>query len=164
MASNYSFDVVSQIDMQEMDNAVNQARKEITQRYDFKGNVVEMSLSDDEVTLRAESEYKLQSIVEVLKAKMIKRGIAVRFLDEQNPEPAAGGTVKQILKIKKGISREISKKIVLDIKASKIKVQAQVMDDLVRITGKDKDHLQSTIQFLKQNDYGIELQFVNYRS
>jgi uncharacterized protein YajQ (UPF0234 family) len=164
MASNASFDIVSQINLQEMDNAVNQTIKEITQRYDFKGVVAELEFNKEEVKIHAQDEFKLESITEILKGKMIKRGVSPKFLDPGKVEPASGGTVRQILKIKKGISKEKAKEIVQDIKNSKIKVQAQIMDDVVRVSGKNKDDLQMVIQMIKGKDYGIELQFTNFRS
>jgi uncharacterized protein YajQ (UPF0234 family) len=164
MASNCSFDIVSEIDMQELDNAINQTKKEITQRYDFKGSVAEIEVSGEEIKVHAQDEFKLESILEIFKGKMVKRNISPRFLDPEKIEPASSGTVRQILKIKKGISKESAKIIIQDVKNSKLKVQSQIMEDVVRITGKDKDDLQKVIQLLKGNDYGIELQFINYRS
>jgi uncharacterized protein YajQ (UPF0234 family) len=164
MASNCSFDVVSQLDMQEMDNAVNQTKKEIGQRYDFKGCIAEIELGEEDLKIHAQDEFKLESILEVLRGKMVKRGIAPRFLDYQKVEAASAGTVRQVITIKKGISKENAKKIVQDIKNTKLKVQGQIMDDTVRVSGKDKDDLQEIIQLLKSNDYGIELQFINFRS
>jgi uncharacterized protein YajQ (UPF0234 family) len=164
MASNCSFDIVSEIDMQELDNAINQTKKEIAQRYDFKGSVAEVEVSGEEIKVHAQDEFKLESILEIFKGKMVKRNISPRFLDPEKIEPASSGTVRQILKIKKGISKESAKIIIQDVKNSKLKVQSQIMEDVVRITGKDKDDLQKVIQLLKGNDYGIELQFINYRS
>lgn len=164
MASNSSFDVVSEINFQEMSNAVNQAEKEISQRYDFKGSIAEIEFDKEQVKIHASDEFKLDTIIDILRGKMVKREISPKFLDPQKLEPASGGTVRQIIKIKKGISKEISKKIVSDIKNTKIKVQSQIMDDVVRVTGKDRDDLQKIIALLKSNDYGIELQFTNYRS
>lgn len=163
MAQNNSFDVVSEINFQEMDNAVNQTVKEITQRYDFKGSVAEIEFNKEEVKIHAQDDFKLESIIEILKGKMIKRGVSPRFLDPGKVEPASNGTVRQTVKIKKGISKEKAKDIIQDIKNSKIKVQAQIMEDVVRVSGKDKDALQAAIQLLKGNDYDIELQFTNYR-
>lgn len=164
MASNCSFDIVSELEIQEMDNAVNQAIKEISQRYDFKGSVAEIDFKNDELKIHAQDEFKLESILEILKGKMVKRGISPRFLDPQKVEPASNGTIKQVIKIKKGIQKEKAKELVQDIKNSKIKVQGQIMEDVVRVTGKDKDDLQAVIQLVKGKDYGIELQFINYRS
>lgn len=164
MASNCSFDVVSEIDMQELDNALNQTRKEITQRYDFKGSIAEIEISGEEIKIHAQDEFKLESIMEIFRGKMVKRNISPKFLDPGKMEPAASSTVRQTIKIKKGISKENAKLIVQDIKNTKMKVQAQIMDDVVRISGKDKDDLQKAIQLLKGKDYGIELQYINFRS
>lgn len=163
MAGTYSFDVVSKPDLQEIDNAVNQAIKEISQRYDFKGAIAEIEFNKEEVKIHAQDEFKLNSIMEILKGKMVKRGVSPKFLDEGKVETATGGTVRQTVKIKDGISKEKAKDIVADIKNSKIKVQAQIMDDIVRVSGKNKDDLQAVIQVLRGKDYGIELQFTNYR-
>lgn len=165
MASNCSFDIGSEINMQEMDNAVNQTTKEISTRYDFKGSLAEIEISKNEVKIHAGDEYKLNTIIEMLRGKMIKRGISPKFLDcDSKIEPASGATVRQSIKIKAGISKEKAKEIILDIKASKIKVQAQIMDDVVRVSGKNRDDLQSIIALLKGKDYDVELQFTNYRS
>ena len=164
MASSYSFDVVSDVDMQEVDNAINQSVKEIATRYDFKGSKAEIKLSDQEIKLVAEDEFKLNSVVEVLKVKFVKRGISVKALDFGKVENGTLGSARQTVKIVKGISKEKAKDVIADIKASKIKVQVQIMDVQVRVTGKDKDDLQQTIALLRSKDYGIELQFINFRS
>lgn len=163
MASSYSFDVVSDVDMQEVDNAVNQAKKEISQRYDFKGSPVEVILNDEDIKLTAENEFKLDAVRDVLRGKFAKRGLSVRALDFGKIENASLGSARQTAKIVKGLSVEKAKEIVKEIKNSKIKVQTQIMDTQLRITGKDKDDLQATIQFLKSKDFGIDLQFTNYR-
>lgn len=163
MANSYSFDVVSEVNMQEVDNAVNQAVKEISQRYDFKGSKTEVVLSEDTIKIATEDEFKLNSVVEILKGKCIKRGVSVKSLEFEKLEKASLGTVKQNVKIVKGIAKEKAKDIVAELKNSKIKVQAQIMDNQVRVSGKDKDDLQAAIQFLKAKDFGVDLQFVNYR-
>ena len=163
MAANPSFDVVSEIDLQEMDNAINQAIKELVQRYDFKGVVAEIDFKSTELRIHAQDEFKLESIHEVIRNKMAKRNISPKFLDLGKVEPANNSTVKQVIKIKKGIDKEKAKEIVQDIKNSKIKVQAQIMDDVVRVSSKDKDFLQEAIHLIKSKDYGIEIQFTNYR-
>ncbi|MDP4143011.1 MAG: YajQ family cyclic di-GMP-binding protein [Bacillota bacterium] len=163
MASNYSFDVVSEVNTQEVDNAINQATKEIGQRYDFKGSKAEISLSDNEIKLAAEDEYKLNAVIEVLNGKLIKRGVSPKALDFGKLEKASLGSVRQNAKLVMGISKEKSKEIIADIKASKIKVQTQIMDNQLRVTGKDKDDLQKVIALLKGKDYGVDLQFTNYR-
>lgn len=163
MASSYSFDVVSEIDMQEVDNAINQALKEVKQRYDFKGTKTEIELGKDEIKILSDDEYKLNSVIDVLKNKFIKRGISSRSLDIGKIEEASMGTARVTAKLVKGIATDKAKKMVADLKASKIKVQAQIMDNQLRVSGKDKDDLQAAIQLLKSNDYGIDLQFTNYR-
>lgn len=164
MAGTYSFDIVSKPDLQEIDNAVNQTIKEISQRYDFKGVVAEVEFNGkDEIKIHAQDEFKLKSILEILKAKMVKRGVSPKFLDEGKVESASAGTVREVVKIKNGISKEKSKEIVQEIKNTKLKVQAQIMDDIVRVSGKSKDDLQAVIQMLRGKDFGIELQFTNYR-
>lgn len=164
MASSCSFDVVSEINLQEVDNAVNQANKELSQRYDFKGSKFSLELDKEEIKVTADSEFKLEAIIEVLKQKCVKRNVPIRSLDIGKVEQATGATVRQIIKIQRGISKEKGKDIVAEIKASKLKVQAQIMDDQVRVVGKNKDDLQEVIQMLKQKDFGVELQFTNYRS
>lgn len=164
MAKDCSFDVVSEVDMQEVDNAVNQAKKEIGMRYDFRGSKAEISLEGDTIKIIGDDEYKLNAIIDVLKGKMIKRNVAIKNLDYGKVEPAAGATVRQIITIKKGITKENAKEVVKAIKNMKIKVQASIQEDQVRVSGKDKDDLQAVIQMLKQLDIPVELQFVNFRS
>lgn len=163
MANNYSFDVVSEVNMQEVDNAVNQAMKEISQRFDFKNSKTEIVLNDDIIKISTEDEFKLKAATEILKAKCIKRGVSVKSLEFDKVEKASLGTVRQNVKVVRGIAKEKAKDIVAEIKSSKIKVQAQIMDNQVRVSGKDKDDLQAVIQLLKSKDFGVELQFVNYR-
>lgn len=165
MASNYSFDVVSDVDFQEVDNAVNQTVKEITQRYDFKGSKTEVlfSQSDEEIKIATDDEFKLNAVADILRGKFIKRGIPAKNLDFGKVENASLGTVRQKVKIVKGISKDKAKLIISDIKDSKLKVQAQIQDIQLRVIGKDKDDLQKAIALLKSKDYGIELQFTNYR-
>jgi uncharacterized protein YajQ (UPF0234 family) len=163
VAKDASFDIVSEINMQEMDNAVNQAVKELTSRFDFKGSKSSIELSGKEIILVSDDEGKLKSVVDILESKVIKRGISLKSLDYQKIEPAAGGTVRQVVKIKQGIDQENAKKIVKLIKDSKIKVQAAVQGDQVRVSGKSRDDLQAVIQMLKNTDLPIALQFTNYR-
>lgn len=161
--ANPSFDIVSEIDMQEMDNALNQTQKEMIQRYDFKGKVAEIEQKENELKIHAQDEMCLNSILDILRGKMAKRNISPRFLELGKVEAASGGTIRQGIKIKKGIDREKAKEIVQDIKNSKLKVQGQIMDDVVRVSGKEKDDLQNVIRLIKGKDYGIEVQFTNYR-
>ena len=158
-----SFDVVSKVDMQEVDNAVNQAVKEIGQRYDFKGSKSEITQEKEAVKVLADDDYKLKAVIDVLQSKFIKRNISIKYLDYGKVEPASGGMVRQLITIKQGISKEKGKEIIAVIKESKIKVQAQIQDDQVRVTGKNRDDLQATIQLLKGKDIDVEMQFTNFR-
>jgi uncharacterized protein YajQ (UPF0234 family) len=159
-----SFDVVSKVDMQEVDNAVNQTRKEVEQRYDFKGTHNEIDLEKEAIVLLGADDYKLQAMVEILKGKLVRRNLSPKCLDFAKKEPASGGAMRQRIAIVQGVDKEKGKVIVKAIKDSKLKVQAQIMDDQVRVTGKQIDDLQEVIQLLKAQDFGIELQFVNMRS
>ena len=163
MAKDASFDIVSQVDLSEVTNAVTQTNKEISQRYDFKNSKSEVSLDEETLKVIADDQFKLDAVIDILQTKLIKRGVSIKNLDYGKVEEASGGTVRQIIKVKQGIETEKAKAIVKDVKNSKIKVQAQIMGDQVRISGKNKDDLQAVIQLLKQNDYGLELQFTNYR-
>jgi hypothetical protein len=158
-----SFDIVSKVDMQEVDNAVNQAIKEIGQRYDFKGSKSEISMEKEAVKVLADDDYKLKAVIDVLQSKFVKRNISIKFLDYGKVEQASGGMVRQLITIRQGVSKEKGKEIIAAIKESKIKVQGQIQDDQVRVTGKNRDDLQETIQLLKGKDLGIEMQFTNFR-
>ena len=164
MAKDCSFDVVSEVDMQEVDNAVNHAIKEIGTRYDFRGSKSEISLEGDTIKLIGDDEYKLGAVVDVLKGKMVKRNVSIKNLEFGKVEAASGATVRQLVTIKKGISQENAKKVTKAIKDMKIKVQASIQGDQVRVSGKDKDDLQAVIQMLKNLDVPVELQFTNFRS
>jgi cyclic-di-GMP-binding protein len=163
MAKDYSFDVVCRTDLQEAANAINQAAKEISTRYDFKGSKSSVTLESDKITIIGDDEFKLKLVKEIVHGKLVKRGISLKNLNELKKEAAAGGTVRQILELQNGISSELAKDIVKRVKASKIKVAAKINGDEVRVSGKDKDCLQECIQFLKQQDLSVELQFTNYR-
>ncbi|NCC80884.1 MAG: YajQ family cyclic di-GMP-binding protein [Clostridia bacterium] len=163
MAKDPSFDVVSKVDMQELDNAVNQTKKEITQRFDFRGSKSEVNIDGDDVKILTEDDFRLKSIIDVLQTKLIKRGISIKNLDYGKIEDASGGMVRQSIKIKQGIDTDLAKNIIKDIKGTKIKVQAQIMDDQIRISGKNRDDLQAVIAFIREQDYDIDLQFTNYR-
>lgn len=163
MAKDSSFDVVSQVDMQEMDNAVNQVKKEIDQRYDFRGSNASIELEEKGVKIAAEDEYKLETIIDMLRVKMAKRGIPLRCLVPGKVEAAAKNTVRQQLEIQQGIPKDKAKAIVAAIKATKLKVSAQMQDDQVRVSGAKKDDLQAVIQILKAGDFGVDLQFINMR-
>ncbi len=163
MAKEYSFDVVSTVDLQEVTNAVQQARKEITTRYDFRNSKSELTFADDTITLLSDDEYKLGAVQEVLRGKLVKRGVSLKNLDEGKIVPASGGTVRQEWKLKQGLDQDTAKKVTKLIKDRKLKVAAQIMADQVRVTGKDKDVLQEVIAVLKATDFPVDLQFVNYR-
>ena len=163
MAKDASFDIVSSVDMQEVSNAINQATKEISQRYDFKNSKSEISLDEEKIKVISDDQFKLDSVIDILKTKLIKRNVSIKNLDYGKVEEASGGLVRQSIKIKQGIEGDVAKKISKDIKNMKIKVQAQIMDDQLRVTGKNRDDLQAVIQLVKENDYGLELQFTNYR-
>jgi len=162
-----SFDVSSEMNWQEMDNAINQAQKEVSQRFDFKGIKAEikLDLKEKTLTLWVSEEGKLDALNDVLQNKLIKRGISLLSLDYQSIESAFGGSVRQVVKIQAGISKEKGKEIIGVIKTSKLKVQAQIQDEQVRVTGKSRDDLQSAISTLKQNQDSLKvpMQFGNFR-
>lgn len=162
-----SFDVSSEINWQEMDNAINQASKELGQRFDFKGVKSEIKLDQKAktVTLWCSEEGKLDALNDIFQNKLVKRGISLLSLDYQNIEPAFGGSVRQVIQIQAGISKEKGKLIIAEIKNSKLKVQAQIQDEQVRISGKNRDDLQSTISLLrqKQDELKVPMQFGNFR-
>lgn len=163
MAQDCSFDVVSQVNMQGMDNAVNQAMKEISQRYDFKGLLAKITLEEEGLKFEAQDEYKLEAMTDVLRLKMVKCGVSLRCLTPGKIEQAAKGTVRQSMSIQSGIVTEKAKEVVASIKGLKLKVQAQIMGDQVRVSGAKKDDLQKVISHLKSQDFGIDLQFINMR-
>ena len=166
MAQQNSFDIVSDIDMQEVDNALNQARKEVTQRYDLKDSKSAIDFDEKEkiVTVHSLNEFTLKSVVDVLQNKFVKRGIHLKSLKYGAVEPAAGGSARQKITLQVGIDKENARTLVKVIKDSKLKVQAQIMEDQVRVTGKDRDELQAVIAKLKGLDFPLPLQFTNYRS
>jgi uncharacterized protein YajQ (UPF0234 family) len=166
MAQENSFDVVSKVDLQEVQNAVQQAGKEIATRFDFRGSKsrVDWNEKDLVLTLLSDDEHKLKSVVDILETKLVKRGVAIKSLDFQKVEPAAGGTVRQAVKVQQGIPTEKSKEIVRAIKDSKIRVQAAIQADQVRVSGKNRDDLQAVIALIRGRDFGLPLQFTNYRS
>ncbi len=158
-----SFDIVSKVDMQEVDNAVNQAVKEIGQRYDFKGSKCEVSRESESIKILADDDYKLKAVIDVLQSKFIKRAISIKSLKYGKVDSASGGMVRQLITVLQGISKEKGKEIIAVIKDSKLKVQAQIQDEQVRVTGKNRDDLQEAIQLLKGKDLEVEMQFVNFR-
>ena len=166
MAQENSFDIVSKVDLQEVQNAVHQAGKEIATRFDFRGSKskIDWNEKDLALTLTSDDEHKLRSVVDILETRLVKRGVPIKSLDFQTVEPAAGATVRQVVKVQQGIATEKAKEIVKAIKDSKIKVQASIQSDQVRVAGKNRDDLQSVIALLKAGDFGVPLQFTNYRS
>src|ERR1017187_1244675 len=164
MAQDFSFDVVSKLDLQEVENAVNQANKEIQTRFDFKGSVSKIDWDKKELlTLYSDDEQKLKSVIDILQSKLVKRGISLQALDYQKIEPAEKATVRQPVKLKQGIESEKAKAVVKAIKDAKIKVQASIQGDQLRIASKFKDDLQATMNFVRGQDFGLPLQFTNFR-
>jgi cyclic-di-GMP-binding protein len=165
MATDSSFDVVSKVDMAEVVNAVNQATKEMETRFDFRGSKSSIKLDEKEgtITLIGDDEMKLRNVDDILQTKLAKRGIALRALDYGKAENAATGTLRQVITLKQGIAQEKSKPITQAIRDSKLKVKAEIRGDEIRVTGAKKDDLQAAIQLLRSKDFGIELQFINFR-
>ena len=164
MAQQNSFDIVSQVDRAEMMNAINQTMKEVRQRFDFKGSRANVVLEEKELVLSAEDETKLRNMNDILQQKLVRRGVPLKALSYGKVEPAAGGTVRQQAQIQQGIPQEKAKDIVKSIKDSKAKVQASIQGDMVRVSGRDRDTLQEVIASLKARDFGINMQFTNYRT
>ncbi|MBI2841008.1 MAG: YajQ family cyclic di-GMP-binding protein [Acidobacteria bacterium] len=163
MASEYSFDVVSKIDLQEVSNAVQQSVKEIQTRFDLKGSKCDIQLVEGKIVLNADDEYKLKSIKDILEQKLVKRHVPLKGLTFGKLQEALHGTVKQDCDLQQGIPQEKAKEIVKLVKGTKLKVQASIQGDQVRISGRDKDALQSTMRMLRESDLGINMQFDNYR-
>ncbi|HWC18420.1 MAG TPA: YajQ family cyclic di-GMP-binding protein [Terriglobales bacterium] len=165
MASDNSFDVVSKIDLQEVSNAIQQAVKEIHTRFDLKDSKSDIAMEGKEaIVLSSVDEYKLKAVTDVLQTKLVKRQVPLKGLQYQSVEPAAGSTVRQKIKLQQGIPIEKAREIVKLIKDSKLKVQAAIQGDTVRVSGKDRDTLQQVIAMLRNKDFGIDMQFTNYRS
>lgn len=158
-----SFDVVSEVDKQEVDNAINQARKEVNNRYDFRGSDTQIGLENNLIKLASADDYKVKAVQDVLLGKMVKRGVDPKALDFGKIEPATGGRAKCEVQVKEGISQDIGRQIVKVIKETKMKVQAQIQDNQVRVSGKKRDDLQEAIELIKSKDFGIPLQFGNFR-
>lgn len=163
MAQEFSFDIVSKTEMQEVANAVQQAQKELAQRFDFKGSKSSIELAGEEIILISDDEGKLRSVKDILESKLVKRQVSLKALDYAKLEDASMGTVRQRAKIVQGIEIEKAKAIVKAIKDAKIKVQASIQSDQVRVVGRSKDDLQRAMATVKANDYGIPVQFTNYR-
>ncbi len=165
MAAENSFDIVSKIDLQEVRNAVDQSLKEVNQRFDFKGSKSEIKLDEsaNEITISSDDEFKLKNLDDILQAKLIKRGISPKALTYGKVEHGLGGTAKQKITLQQGIPSDKAKEIVKAIKETKLKVQSQIQDDQVRVTGKNRDDLQSVMKLMRDKDFGIDMQFTNYR-
>src|SRR6266571_5239797 len=159
-----SFDVVSKIDLNEVSNAIQQALKEIHTRFDLKDSKSNIELEKDSIVLHSADDYKLKAVNDILQQKLVKRGVSIKAFTYGAVEPAAGGTVKRKATMQQGIAIEKAREIVKLVKDSKKKAQASIQGDLVRISGKDRDTLQDVIQLLKSHDFGIDLQFTNYRT
>ena len=166
MAKDCSFDVVSEFDKQELVNAVDQVKRDLTSRFDLKNSNSDINLdADKSITITSNDDMKLRNIYDILQSKLIKRGISTKILDPQAIENALGGNVRQVFNLRKGLTQELAKKIVSDIKDSKLKVQASIQGEQVRVSGKSRDDLQAVIQMLRGNEekYDAPLQFTNYR-
>jgi cyclic-di-GMP-binding protein len=161
-----SFDVVSKIEMPEVMNAVQQALKEVQQRYDLKDSHsnIELNEKESKILLASKDEYKLKAVVDILESKLVKRKVPLKGLTFGEIVPAAGSTVRQEISLQQGITTEKAREIVKTIKDSKLKVQASIQGDFVRVAGKDRDTLQSVIKLLRESDFGIDMQFINYRT
>ena len=163
MPQEFSFDIVSKTDMQEVANAIQQAQKELAQRFDFKGSKSSIELTNDEIVLVSDDEGKLRSVKDIVETKLVKRKVSLKSLDYGKVEPAAGATVRQQAKITQGIESEKAKAIVRTIKDSKLKVQVSIQSDQVRVVGRSKDDLQKAMALVREQDFGLPLQFTNYR-
>jgi cyclic-di-GMP-binding protein len=157
-----SFDIVSEVDLQEVRNAVDQANREIGTRFDFKGVEATFEQTENEITLRAEQEFQLNQMMDILRQKLVKRSVDIAAMDIQDVQTSLNAA-RQTVIIKQGIETETAKKLIKDVKASKIKVQSQIQGDQVRVTGKKRDDLQQVIALLRQADYGLPLQYQNFR-
>jgi hypothetical protein len=163
--ADFSFDVVSKVELQEVDNAIQQAMKEILQRYDFRGSKSSIALDKgkNEITIVSDDEFRMKAVVDLLQGRFVKRSVPLKNIDWGSCEPAGGNTVRQLVKIKQGIEQEKAKEIAKAIRDTKIKVQPQIQGDQLRVSGKSKDALQEVIVFIKGQDFGVGLQFTNYR-
>lgn len=165
MAQKYSFDVVSEVDFQEIDNAINQSIKEITQRYDLKDSktTIDLNKNDKNISINSKDDYGLKSSYDILQSKFIKRKISLKVMKPNEIEPAANGRVKQSINLQNGISKDNAKKITKMIKEMKLKVNAQIMDEQVRVQGSKKDELQTVMTNLREADLDFPIQFTNYK-
>ncbi|ASZ07771.1 YajQ family cyclic di-GMP-binding protein [Enterococcus thailandicus] len=163
MAKDASFDIVSEVNMEEVKNAIQQTTKELTNRFDFKGSTVEIKLEQNRLVVLGDDDFKLEQIKDVLLSKLIKRGVPIKNIHFSDSEHALGGKAKQNADLVSGIDRENAKKITTAIKNAKLKVKAQIQEDQIRVMGKSRDDLQEVISLLRKLDLPIELQFTNYR-
>jgi len=163
MAGDFSFDVVSQYDRQELINAVDQTKREIATRFDFKGTKASVELEKDSIELLGDTEFQLKSVQDVLESKAIRRGLSLKMFDYAKPEPASGGSMRQKVGLKAGINDELAKKITKLVRDKMPKVKSQIQGDAIRVSSKSKDDLQGVIKLLKDQDYPVPLQFINYR-
>ena len=163
MAKDSSFDIVSKVDMPEVDNAIQQAQKELANRFDFKNSKSSIKLEVDKIILISDDDFKLTNVVDILESKLVKRGVSLKALEFGKAQPAAGDTVRQEVKLVQGIAQEKAKLINKVLKDNKIKVASSIQGEEIRVTGKNKDDLQAVMTLLRKEDFGIELQFINYR-
>lgn len=163
MAHLNSFDIVSKTDMQEVRNAVDQTRKELSQRFDFRGSKSSITIEGNDLIVLSDDEYKLKSVLDILQSKMVKRGVSLKALSYGKIEEALAGTVRQKISLQQGISTDKAKEISKAIRDTKLKAQTQIQADQIRISSKSKDELQAVMEFLKDRDFSLPLQFTNYR-
>ena len=164
MAKENSFDVVSRVDMQEVDNAVNQAVREMSTRFDFKGSKSSITLNEDNLVLVGDDDFKLKNVKEILEQKLVKRGVSLKSLVYDKPEKAAGDTLRQKVDLIQGIDKDKAREMTKAVKDSKIKAQVTVQENQIRVSAKNRDDLQAVIKLLKEHDFDLPLQFVNYRT
>jgi uncharacterized protein YajQ (UPF0234 family) len=165
MAADNSFDVVSKVELQEVKNAIDQASKEVNARFDLKNSKSKIELEGDEtIQLASQDEYTLKAVIEILSQKLVKRGVSLKNLEYEKLEPASNSSVRQKIKLKQGIASEAAKKIVAAIKDSKLKANASIQGETVRVVSKDRDILQQIMAKLRGGDFGVEIQFTNFRS
>ncbi|GGG80302.1 YajQ family cyclic di-GMP-binding protein [Paenibacillus radicis (ex Gao et al. 2016)] len=163
MSSESSFDIISKVDMQELNNAIQQAEREIETRFDFKGSKSSIALEKEELVIISDDEFKLNSVLDILQSKMVKRGVPIKNMDYGKVESASAHTVRQRIKLRQGIDQEHSKKINILIRDSKLKVKSLIQGDQIRVSGKSRDDLQAVMALLRGADLKVELQFTNYR-
>jgi len=161
--SDFSFDIVSKVEKQALEDAVNQAAREIATRFDFKNSKSSVEQTGSDITIVADDEMKLKNVVDILQTKCVKRGVSLKALRFEKPEPASQGTLRQVVKVEQGIPTDKAKKLVQSIKESKLKVSTQIQDEQLRVSSKSKDDLQKVITLVKSMDLDFPVQFVNYR-